>query len=269
MIRSLLGWAILAWAMTLPALAEPVRTPPGVDPVRGCDKPHYPMVSRRMGEQGAVVLRFLVAPDGSIQKGEVVNSSGFERLDQAALDSLAQCRFNPATIDGKPDPQPAWAMIRYAWKLEGEGDGAAPVPGDHSWYTVAANKDVMILVDENSASSKDGVVNFIQSQIFYTMPVVKEIGDASVRRFDSLDKIDCAKNLWAVASLAFINDANQVISVSAPPGDPQWVPIAANSWQAAEHDLLCLGHYNSMLVRKDKDIHAVQLTYLNAAKAFQ
>ena len=48
---------------------DPVRVAPVIDPARACDKPHYPVISRRLSEQGDVVLRFLVGSDGSVRKG--------------------------------------------------------------------------------------------------------------------------------------------------------------------------------------------------------
>jgi protein TonB len=47
--------------------------------------PAYPPMSKRMGEQGKVVVRVLIGADGLPQKADIRTSSGFERLDQAAL----------------------------------------------------------------------------------------------------------------------------------------------------------------------------------------
>ena len=48
-------------------------------------KPAYPRQSRRLNEQGQVIIRVFVAVDGSPQQGEIKTSSGFDRLDQEAL----------------------------------------------------------------------------------------------------------------------------------------------------------------------------------------
>jgi protein TonB len=48
-------------------------------------RPAYPPLSKRMGEQGKVVVRVLIGADGLPQKADIRTSSGFERLDQAAL----------------------------------------------------------------------------------------------------------------------------------------------------------------------------------------
>jgi len=64
--------------------------------------PVYPPLSLQFGEQGVVILRFLVKNDGRVGTINVKTSSGFPRLDQAAEDALKKWRFNPATTGGKP-----------------------------------------------------------------------------------------------------------------------------------------------------------------------
>jgi len=267
-MKAVLLGLLLTFAAISPAFADPVRVAPVIDPVRSCDKPHYPLVSRRLGEQGSVMLRFLVNPDGSVQRGAIAKTSGFDRLDQAALDSISQCRFVPATVDGKTDPEPAWAVLRYVWKLE-EGDtGGQVAPGDHSWYVLGANKDEMFVADEYSASAKDGVISFIASQIFYTTTHLDKI-DTPIRRFDGLHSIDCGKKLWRVGALGLIDDENHVIATVAPGVEQEWVAIQPNSPEESALNLFCLGHYNSMMAGKDKDIYLVQQAYLRAAKGVQ
>ena len=45
----------------------------------------YPRLSRRLGEEGTVTIRFTVNSDGHVSELELVNSSGFEGLDLATL----------------------------------------------------------------------------------------------------------------------------------------------------------------------------------------
>jgi len=58
--------------------------------------PEYPAISRRMGEEGKVLLRVRVMPDGRAAAVDVEKSSNFDRLDDAALRSVARWRFIPA-----------------------------------------------------------------------------------------------------------------------------------------------------------------------------
>ena len=64
--------------------------------------PKYPRVSRKRGERGRVLVRVFINRDGSSEKVEIEQSSGFDRLDRAAMDSAKKCRFIPAKRNGKP-----------------------------------------------------------------------------------------------------------------------------------------------------------------------
>lgn len=55
--------------------------------------PAYPALSRRMGEEGKVVLRVFVGPDGRPGQINVNTGSGSPRLDQAALDAVWRWKF--------------------------------------------------------------------------------------------------------------------------------------------------------------------------------
>ena len=99
------------------AFAEPVRSPPQLDTAFRCRKPEYPRESFQQREEGKLTARFLIGPDGRVQKTEVVTSSGFPRLDEATVNGLSQCRFVPAKIDGEVDPEPAWTLLTYTWKI--------------------------------------------------------------------------------------------------------------------------------------------------------
>ena len=63
--------------------------------------PKYPRVSRKRGERGKVLVKVFINRDGSSEKVEIKQSSGFNRLDQAAMESAKRCRFVPAKRNGK------------------------------------------------------------------------------------------------------------------------------------------------------------------------
>lgn len=56
----------------------------------------YPLVSRRNGEQGTVLVKVLVARDGSVLSAELEKSSGSPNLDTAAVRSVRKWHFTPA-----------------------------------------------------------------------------------------------------------------------------------------------------------------------------
>ena len=63
-------------------------------------KPAYPPLSRRLGEQGKVIVRVLIGTDGVPKKAEMRQSSGFDRLDQAALNTVLKWRYVPGKRGG-------------------------------------------------------------------------------------------------------------------------------------------------------------------------
>jgi protein TonB len=84
-----------------PVAAEPVAAPKLVAPrfdaaYLSNPPPAYPPLSRRLGEEGKVVLRVFVEPDGQPAQVEVRTSSGHARLDDAALGAVRRWRFVPA-----------------------------------------------------------------------------------------------------------------------------------------------------------------------------
>ncbi len=77
--------------------------------------PAYPALSRRLGEQGRVLLRVYVLADGSAGQVEIRESSGFERLDRAAREAVARWRFVPARQGDRPVA--AWVLVPISFSL--------------------------------------------------------------------------------------------------------------------------------------------------------
>jgi periplasmic protein TonB len=79
-------------------------------------KPPFPAMSKRMGEQGSVKVRIYVGADGLPKKAELQKSSGFERLDKAALDAVMQWRYIPGKRGGVPED--LWMSTTVSFILE-------------------------------------------------------------------------------------------------------------------------------------------------------
>ena len=78
--------------------------------------PDYPRMSKRLGEQGKVVLKVLIGTDGAPQKVELVTSSGFERLDKSALDAAMRWRYVPGKRGGVAEAM--WYQVPIQFTLE-------------------------------------------------------------------------------------------------------------------------------------------------------
>lgn len=64
--------------------------------------PVYPMLSRKRKEQGTVWLLLLVSKNGLVTELKLKKTSGFDRLDQAALQAVKKWKFQPARKQGQP-----------------------------------------------------------------------------------------------------------------------------------------------------------------------
>jgi len=56
---------------------------------------------RRAGEEGSVLCLLHLSEAGEVEQVEVIESSGFERLDNAACEGLLRWRFVPRRVDGR------------------------------------------------------------------------------------------------------------------------------------------------------------------------
>jgi len=108
--------------ITAPVMTAPVVTPPQIE-LPSSDAaylqnpaPVYPSISRRLGEQGKVVIRVLIGLDGTAQQAQVQQSSGFSRLDQAALSTVGHWRYVPGKRAGVPEAM--WFNVPINFVLE-------------------------------------------------------------------------------------------------------------------------------------------------------
>ena len=67
-------------------------------------KPPYPAISRKLNEQGLVLLRACISTSGTLDSVELKQGSGYSRLDQIALKTVKQWKFLPAKKGNTPIP---------------------------------------------------------------------------------------------------------------------------------------------------------------------
>lgn len=67
-------------------------------------KPVYPAMSKRLGEQGKTIVRVLIGVDGLPKSASIRQSSGYERLDEAARTAVMSWRYVPGKRNGVVEP---------------------------------------------------------------------------------------------------------------------------------------------------------------------
>jgi protein TonB len=77
--------------------------------------PDYPPLSRRMHEEGKVILRVFVSEQGLPSQVEIRTSSGYTRLDDVALSTVRQWKFIPARRGEMPVA--AWVLVPISFTL--------------------------------------------------------------------------------------------------------------------------------------------------------
>jgi len=79
-------------------------------------QPIYPPISRRLREQGIVVLKVRVSVAGAGESVLLHRSSGSRRLDEAALMAVRRWRFVPARLSGAAVE--SWVLVPVEFKLQ-------------------------------------------------------------------------------------------------------------------------------------------------------
>lgn len=124
--------------LPVPVAAPPIETAPLVEPVADSQTalvaipappiesvslavtkridPVYPPASRRAGEAGRVQLRVLVDESGHPREVQILKSSGFERLDEAAAAAIKRWLFSPARQGS--GPVTSWTQVNVLFRLE-------------------------------------------------------------------------------------------------------------------------------------------------------
>lgn len=98
---------------TVPAPAATSRAVLRIVPIHN-PEPRYPVLARRMGLEGQVVLRVRVTADGQLRSVEVMTGSGHDLLDQAALDAVREWRFQVRGLADGAQLEALEVPIRFA-----------------------------------------------------------------------------------------------------------------------------------------------------------
>lgn len=112
-------------------VAETPKAPPKIEPVveekvepprfgvayLNNPQPDYPSMSRRLGEEGRVLMKVLVSGNGTAKSVDIEESSGSERLDTAAVNAVRKWRFIPARKNNQP--LDAFVLVPMKFSLNG------------------------------------------------------------------------------------------------------------------------------------------------------
>jgi len=96
---------------------------------------YYPADVRKLGIEGDVFVQIIIGTDGAVHNAQVVTSSGYDVLDQAAVAAVLTWRYVPASRDGVPFAERRNVQVRFVLSeygsLFGSGDPTADTCHGH------------------------------------------------------------------------------------------------------------------------------------------
>lgn len=95
-------------------VAKPVRVAPKMRPG---ETPTYPATEERAQHHGISAVQVCIDERGRVMSASLARSSGYPKLDEAALKWVRGARFFPGTVDGVAQPM-CGHNVSYEWKLE-------------------------------------------------------------------------------------------------------------------------------------------------------
>lgn len=98
-------------------VVQRVSQPPALSKPQNC-RDDYPFFARVFGREGTTELAFQVLADGTVSDVKVAKSSGYDGLDDAAVECVARWHYRPAIKDNALVAAPM--TVKVNWSLADE-----------------------------------------------------------------------------------------------------------------------------------------------------
>jgi protein TonB len=82
-----------------------------------CEIPKYPLMARKLGREGKVILKLAIDEKGTLMNIEVIEDGGYG-FTEAALDAVKKSKFLPAEKNGKPIKSLAILPVRFVLRRD-------------------------------------------------------------------------------------------------------------------------------------------------------
>ena len=130
MPRAVLGLPLALVGILLVTEVHAQDAPPRLDPAFQNYQPAYPDAAQVNGEQGDVALGVEVGANGRVRTVRVLRSSGFDDLDNAAIEGVMAWRYIPAVRDGEKRTEWTKVVIAFRPSMVGgsSADGSTSIP---------------------------------------------------------------------------------------------------------------------------------------------
>jgi protein TonB len=102
-------------------VVQHVSRPPSLTKPENC-RDDYPFFARVFDREGTTELAFTVLADGTVSNVRVAKSSGFDSLDDAAVDCVSEWHYRPAIKDNQLVDAPI--NVKVNWNLHDDNSVA-------------------------------------------------------------------------------------------------------------------------------------------------
>ncbi|MEH6713365.1 MAG: energy transducer TonB [Paraglaciecola polaris] len=153
--------------------------------------PKYPSNMARKGAEGWVQLNFVVGTDGSVNNIVVVDSTGMEGFEKAAVNALKEWQYSPAYVDGKPIEQ-CYNKVQLDFKLTGLNKGVRrKFKRAYQGVRDALDKNDLGLATQLSEKMKDkGLLNSMEFTFYSLLRA-----DIAKAQNDSVEELKYVKHI--------------------------------------------------------------------------
>jgi protein TonB len=76
--------------------------------------PIYPDIARKKGWAGTLILQAKISAQGSVESLKILQSTGYDVLDQSAITAVRQWHFHPQKVNGKPTPVTVELPVKFS-----------------------------------------------------------------------------------------------------------------------------------------------------------
>ena len=104
-------------------VVQRVSQPPALSKPQSC-RDDYPFFARVFGREGTTEVAFTVLADGTVSGAKVAKSSGYDGLDDAAMECVGRWHYRPAIRDNQLVDAPM--TVKVVWNLDEDDSGKPP-----------------------------------------------------------------------------------------------------------------------------------------------
>lgn len=202
----------------IPVSGKRVTQPKANTEINRAVRANYPIASVRRGEQGEVALRLEVLESGTVGQIELLDSSGFSRLDESAMNAAKRYAYEPGTVDGQLTRMWTYVMWQFSigQRVVGRRPAGPPQPVTRTYCHSRPILTAPVLVTAEATNEQvnlrqwahataDGTIDDVlilttKGWMRFNQPLIENL--SRVAALPPAARVNRASSCWYNASLA-------------------------------------------------------------------